>query len=81
MPKATRGSTTGRCQEWAALDFGFRFQKPSVPSGTIILKEWLLENCPEEMQAGFLAERKGSHVCLLVLFTDGVSLKVFQVVK
>lgn len=52
-----------------------------MPSGTIILKEWLLENCPEEMQAGFLAERKGSHVCLLVLFTDGVSLKVFQVVK
>lgn len=81
LPRPLRLQPTGQCQEQAALEFGFSFQKPSVPWGTILLKDWLLENCPEEKQPGFLAQRKGSHVCLLVLFTDAVSLKVFQVVN
>lgn len=45
----------GRRQEQAAPRFGLSFQTPSLPLGTIILKDWLLENCPEEMQASFLA--------------------------
>ena len=55
IPEATASPPTGRCQEQAALELGFSFQKLSVPWGTILLKDWLLENCPEETQPGFLA--------------------------
>lgn len=43
------------CQDQAARELGFSFQQSPTTLGTILLRDWLSENSPEEMQPGFLA--------------------------
>lgn len=40
------------CQEQAARELGFSFQQSPTTLGTILLRDWLSENSPEEMQPG-----------------------------